>query len=172
MKTHDTDIVACVCKYTHKHTLSSCLELRRELMRESSDATRWRSASSSRQVREMRDDAVSCNSFACSTSLETSPPTGNDSPGESPIGLCWPSDQQMRYFRFNRWTDRDCLNIFGFFLFLVSNYVCYIGMDASWTINLGFFYGNWEIGWIGIIIRWGQLFWRRDAVNLYFRLKI
>lgn len=81
----DTDTAACASKYVVKPTLSSCLELRRELMRESSDATRWRSASSSREVREMRDAAASCNSFACSTSLDTSPAAANDSPGESPI---------------------------------------------------------------------------------------
>lgn len=75
--------------YTSEHTLSSSLELRRDLMRESSEATRWRSASSSREVRAMRDDAVSCNSFAWSTSLEYSPATGGDSPGESPIGWWW-----------------------------------------------------------------------------------
>lgn len=89
-------------KYSHAcseiyaaHTLSESseprIEERSELMRESSAATRWRSASSSRVVREISDDAVSCSSLACSTSADM--PAAGDSTGEFSIGRRWPSDQ-------------------------------------------------------------------------------
>lgn len=125
------------------HTLSGFSELRREerseMMRESSEARRWRSASSSREVRETSNDAVSCNSLASSTSLETSPPTAGDSPGEFAIWWCWSSDQRMGDLRFTLMSWR------GFCGFL-SNYGI-INTSVTFNVILGVFMGKCENGW-------------------------
>lgn len=155
--THYTAACVCFANYPRKHTVSSCLELRSELIRESSDAARWRSASSSREVREMSDAAASCSSFACSTRLETSPPP-NDSRGESPIGWRWPSDQPIRDFRFDR---RIFLNFFFALLFIFSLVLTLnteMGAAVFLSINFGFYF-YFIIMEIGKLVEMGVLRW-------------
>lgn len=104
-------------------TLLACSEFRteerRELMRESSEATRWRSASSSRDVRLISAAAESCKSFACSTSLETSSPKSwfsGTSPIVEPINS---SEFSLILFEFT----------------IESNNFIVIELNVFWTIN-------------------------------------